>query len=155
MTIYEEVGKLWKQALKDRSPTKDTLALIRNEIKNKLISTRVVTDGLASEDSPTDQLAISVLNKMAKMRKESIFEYETAGRLDLVDKERAELAVIENFLPTQLTADELELAVRAVIAELGATSIKDTGQVMKTVMGRTQGRADGKAIQAVVKELLT
>jgi uncharacterized protein YqeY len=152
MSLYEDIGTAWKSAMKARDPSKDTLASIRTEVKNKVISTR--TDG-GGDINPEDALVLEVLAKMAKQRKESIAEYDGAGRADLADNERAELAVIESYLPKQLSEDEVNVLVKEALAEAGATSAKDMGKAMKAAMAKVAGRADGKLVQAAVKANLS
>ena len=96
----------------------------------------------------------AVLQREAKKRRDAITEYEKAGREELVAKERAELLVIEEFLPKALSAEELEALVRAAIAEVGATSKKDMGAVMKAAQAKAAGRADGKVLSGLVGRLL-
>ncbi len=114
--------------------------------------------GYAQIEKKTDQLAdpdiVAVLQKEAKKRHNSITEYAAAGREELADKERAELAIIEEFLPRALPADQLEALVQAVIAEIGATSKKDMGAVMKAASARAAGQADGKTLSTIVSRLL-
>ena len=95
-----------------------------------------------------------VLQKEAKQRRDSITEYAKAKRQDLVDKEQAELDVIVQFLPQQMSEDELRSIVRAVIEEAGATSVNDLGKVMRPLMARLAGRADGAAANAIAREIL-
>ncbi len=95
-----------------------------------------------------------VLQKEAKQRRDSITEYAKAKRQDLVDKEQAELDVIVQFLPQQMSDDELRAIVRSVIEEAGATSVSDLGKVMRPLMARLAGRADGAAANAIAREIL-
>lgn len=101
-----------------------------------------------------DNVIISILKTMVKQRKDSIEQFTAGGRLDLVDQEKAELAVIENYLPQQMPREEVEKIVAQVLAETGAKSQKEMGAVMKAVMAATQGRADGKLVQELVKAKL-
>lgn len=105
-------------------------------------------------DSLSDAEVTAVLQREAKKRRDAIAEYERGGRPELAAKEQVELKVIEEFLPQALSADELEALVKAAIAEVGATSKKEMGVVMKAAQARAAGRADGKAISAVVGRLL-
>lgn len=108
------------------------------------------TDGeLAEEDE------MKVLQKQAKQRREALGQYEDAGREDLAEKERAELAVIEDYLPDRLSDEELDDELRAVIEETGADSMSDMGQVMGAAMSRLRGRAQGGRVQEHVQALLS
>ncbi|MBN9690344.1 MAG: GatB/YqeY domain-containing protein [Verrucomicrobia bacterium] len=102
----------------------------------------------------SDADVTAVLQREAKKRRDAIAEYEKAGREELVVKERAELLVIEEFLPKALSAEELEALVKAAIAEVGATSKKDMGAVMKAAQAKAAGRADGKVLSGLVGRLL-
>ena len=98
----------------------------------------------------TDDAVVSVVAKGVKQREESIAQFETAGRADLAEGEKAELEFLRRYLPAQLSEDEVAATVKAVIAELGATSKKDMGRVMKEVMARVKGQADGKLVSRIV-----
>jgi len=151
MAIQEQVETGWKEAVKARDPKKDVLSLIRTELKNRAINTRTAGD---TTTTVSDEVALDVLSKMAKQRRESIAEYEKGGRQDLVDKEGFELSVIEGFLPKGLSDDEVRAIVKEAIAATGATSAKEMGKVMSAIMPKTKGRADGKRVQELVKEAL-
>lgn len=101
-----------------------------------------------------DEAILGVLQKEVKTRHEAIADAEKAARPDLIDSAKAELEVLQNYLPQPLTGDELESLVRQAIAESGATSVKETGQVMKLLIPRLQGRADGKVASEKVRALL-
>jgi uncharacterized protein YqeY len=105
-------------------------------------------------DTLSDAEVTAVLQREAKKRRDAIGEYERGGRPELAAKEQIELKIIEEFLPQALSAEELEALVKAAIAEVGATSKKEMGVVMKVAQARAAGRADGKAISAVVGRLL-
>ncbi len=102
----------------------------------------------------TDELELQSLQKQAKMRKDSITQFEDAGREDLAEKERAELVIIEEYLPKQLSNDEIRAAVLSIVAETGATGVADFKVVMPKAMGQLKGRADGSQVQAIVREEL-
>ena len=114
-----------------------TLRLISAALKNKDIELRT---GTAPADD--DVLVADVLSKMAKQRRESIEMYVTGGRQELADAERAELGVIEGFMPAQMSAGEAQAALRALVEELGATSVKDMGRVMAAVREKFAGQRD-------------
>jgi uncharacterized protein YqeY len=105
-------------------------------------------------DTLSDAEVTAVLQREAKKRRDAIGEYERGGRPELAAREQIELKIIEEFLPQALSAEELEALVKAAIAEVGATSKKEMGVVMKVAQARAAGRADGKAISAVVGRLL-
>jgi len=102
----------------------------------------------------SDEETQDVLAKQAKMRRESIEAFDKGARLELAAKERAELAIIESYLPQQLTSDEVVAIARAAIAETGASAPADQGKVMQKVMPQVKGRADGKVVAEVVGSLL-
>jgi len=101
-----------------------------------------------------DADVLAVVQKEAKKRRDSIEEFDRGGRAELAAKERAELKVLEEFLPKQLSSEETEELVKAAIAEVGATSTKDMGAVMTAAQAKAAGRADGKVMSALVGKLL-
>lgn len=140
--LTEDMKTAMKAGEKDRL---STIRLLRGYIKSASIDQR-------KELNETEELAI--LTSAAKKRKESIQAYSDAGRTDLVDKESAELDVIQGYLPQPLTDDEIEKIVTAAIDEVGATSMQDLGKVMPVAIKLAAGRADGKQINAVVRQKL-
>jgi uncharacterized protein YqeY len=102
----------------------------------------------------TESDAISILMTEAKKRREAIDEAEKAGREALADQEKYELAAIGTYLPQQLSREEIEKLVREAVQEVGATTPKDMGKVMKALMPRLQGQADGKLVNSIVKDVL-
>jgi uncharacterized protein YqeY len=111
-------------------------------------------DASGERVSLDDDDILALIAKQAKQRQESIVEYKRAGRQDLVDEEEAELAILQAYLPQQLGREEIEAEARAVIAEVGASGPRDMGKVMKPLMARLRGRADGKLANQIVRELL-
>lgn len=103
----------------------------------------------------TDEQEIAVLRKQAKMRRDSIEQFTKAERTDLADKETAELAVIEGYLPAALGPEQVREAVRAAIAETGASGMKEMSAVMRVAMARLGAQADGRVVQGIVREELT
>ena len=101
-----------------------------------------------------DDQIIDIIAKEAKKRKESLVDYEKSGRQDLLDQINQEIAILEEYLPEQLSAEEIEAKVKEIIAELGATSMKEMGLVMKTAKVKLGASADGKTINEVAKKLL-
>ncbi|MCC7343750.1 MAG: GatB/YqeY domain-containing protein [Deltaproteobacteria bacterium] len=146
MSLYQDIETQLKDAM--RAQDKDRLMALRNiksVLKNKAID--------AKRDL-NDAEVVQALSTLAKQRKESIEAFQSGGRQDLVEKEAAELKVIEGFLPQQLSAEELEKTIREAIAETQAQGAKDMGKVMKAVQPKVMGRADGKVVSELVKKLL-
>ncbi|HHN63960.1 MAG TPA: GatB/YqeY domain-containing protein [Nitrospirae bacterium] len=135
-----------KDALKRSDRLKvSVLRMIKASIKNKEIE----------KGSPlSDEEIISVLTSLSKQRRESIEEFRRAGREELVEKETAELSVLQSYMPEQLSEEELNDIINSAIQESGATSVRDIGKVMKIVMPRVKGRADGKVVNQKVRAIL-
>lgn len=147
--IVETITSQWKDAMKSGdSLRKETLSSLRAAIKKAEIDARTGTE----LDETARQ---SIIDKEAKKRRESIEEYTKANRLDLADKEKAELDIIAEFLPQQISDDELLVIVRDSISEVGAASPRDMGKVMGVLVPKIAGRADGKKASNLVKELLS
>ncbi|MHB8625418.1 MAG: GatB/YqeY domain-containing protein [Aggregatilineales bacterium] len=135
-----------KAAMKGGDATrKDAIRYILSAIKQVEIDTR---------ETLTDERIYGILQNEAKKRRDSIAESRKAGREDLATKDEYELKLIESYLPQQLTRAEIEKEARVVITEVGASSPKDTGAVMKILLPRVKGRADGKLVNEVVSALL-
>ena len=146
MSIKEKLKADLVTAMKARAELKvSTLRLITSSIKNKEIDERKELD---------DDGVLAVLNTAAKQRRDSIEQYEKGGRQDLADKEKAELTIIQVYLPQQLSKDEVTAFIKEAIAETGAAGAKDMGKVMKALMPKVKGKADGKLVNELVKELL-
>lgn len=149
--IQDQIVNDWKDAMKARDAKKDVLSLMRTELKNKAIN------GRSAGDSGTvveDDLALDVLMKMAKQRREAIEQFKAGGREDLAQKEAFELSVIESYLPKQLDDNEIEEIVKGIIAQTNAQGPKDMGKVMGAAIAACKGRASGQSVQAKVKSLL-
>ena len=145
--IYEKIQSDVKEAMKARQADRlSALRFLHSEVKNVGINERVEI---------TDEVAIRVISKLAKQRREGVEEARRAGRADLAAKEEAELALLESYLPRAMSEDELRAAVQAVIQEVGASSKRDMGKVMKASLAKLAGRADGRAVQAVANALLS
>ena len=145
MSILERIDSDLKVAMKSSEKIKvSTLRMVKSSLKNLEIE-----KGELSDDD-----VIGVLSTLAKQRRESISEFEKGGRQDLADQEREELAVILGYLPEQLSEEELTGIILETIKETGASSLKDMGRLMKSLMPRVKGRADGKLVSRKVKELL-
>jgi uncharacterized protein YqeY len=133
---------------------------MRAKDKDRLNTLRQITAAIKqlevdNRQDLSDDDIIVVLTKMTKQRKDSLSQFEQAGREDLAVIERAELAIIEEFLPTPLTESELDAAIASAIAESGASSIKDMGAVMNVLRPKVQGRADMGAVSSQVKAALS
>lgn len=145
-TLKERIQADLADAMRQRDETrKSALRMLTAAIKNAEIEARTPLD---------DDAVIIVVQKQAKQRRESIAEFDKAGREDLVQKEQGELGVLEAYLPQQAGAAEIEAAARRVIAETGATSARDIGKVMPILVKEFAGRADGRQINEAVRSLL-
>jgi len=135
-----------KEAMRAKDKVRlSTIRMINSLIKNAEIEKR---------GELTDDEIIQLLMKYAKQRKEAIEMYEKGGRQDLVEKEKAELAVVESYLPKQMSEEEIRELVKEVIEATGASSPKDIGKVMQHVMPKVKGRADGSVVNKIVREML-
>ncbi|MCP5021149.1 MAG: GatB/YqeY domain-containing protein [bacterium] len=137
-TIQADVIKAMKASENQR---RDTLRMVIAAIKNKAI------DSGGDRGVVDDEMVMTALLSAVKSRKDSVEQYETAGRDELAAQERAEIEIIQTYLPQPLTEEETEALVKATIAEVGATSKKDLGKVMKAIMASHKGRVEGKLIQ--------
>lgn len=147
MSLMEQVEKDIIGAMKAKDAVKlSTLRMLKSALGNYLIQ--------AKKDKADDSEVLAAITKQAKQRRESLESFEKAGRMDLADKEKAELTILEAYLPKQLTDEELKAAVQNAITLSGATSPADMGKLMKALMPQVQGKADGKRVQEAVKALL-
>ena len=147
MPLYEKIESDVRRAMKASDPMRvSVLRMALSEIKMLQIEKNIKQlddDGVAQ-----------ILQRHVKQHRESIEQFTKGGRADLANKESAELKILEEYLPEQLTVDELTAIVKAAISETGAAGQGDTGKVMKAVMEKTKGRADGKAASQLVTILL-
>ena len=135
-----------KQAMRERNAQRrDVIRYIRSEIRNQEI--RLQRD-LEDDD------AIQVLSRQAQQRRDSIEAFQSANRQDLVEKERAELEIITEYLPQQMGEDEIRALVAQTVAETGAAGPRDMGKVMSAIMPQVRGRAEGRQVSALVSEKL-
>lgn len=149
MTISQRILEDMKTAMK----AKDTVAL--NVVRNlKSALKYAAIEQLGADGELDDAGAIPVIRKEIKKRQDSVASYEAAKRQDLVDVEKAEIAVLEKYLPAAMSTEDVVKLVEAVIAELGATTKKDMGGVMKLLQERTEGRADNKTLSSEVSKRL-
>jgi uncharacterized protein YqeY len=145
-------------SLKERI-TEDMKTAMRAAQKERLGTVRMILAGIKQREvdervSLDDSQVLSVIDKMVKQRKESIAQFETGGRADLVAKEKAEIALLQEYLPTQLAPAEIEALISAAIAKTGAASLKDMGKVMGALKSELAGRADMGAVSARIKQKL-
>lgn len=148
MDIFEKVSKDIIAAMKAKD--KMRLEALRN-VKKHFIEAKTAP---GANDTLDDATALKILSKLAKQGRDTAALYTEQGRPDLAEEETAQAAIIEEYLPKALSADELEAEVKAIIAETGASSMKDMGKVMGIASKKLAGRADGKAISVLVKQLL-
>jgi uncharacterized protein len=147
--MREKINQDLKDAMKARDSARvDTLRMINAALKDKDIEARGAGKSLTEDD------VLALLQKMIKSRQESLDIYEKAGRADLADKEKGEIAVISGYLPQQLSEAEVAEAVKAAIAEAGAASIKDMGKVVSALKAKYTGRMDFAKASAAVKVAL-
>lgn len=147
MPLNTQLGADITAAMKARDTTR--LAALR------MLKTAVVNRGVEKGRDLEDAEILQVVASLVKQRRDSIEQFQKAGRSDLVDRETAEIAVLETYLPPAASAEEIDAAVAAAIAEAGATSPSDLGKVMKIVMPKLAGKnADGKAVNAAVRRKL-
>ena len=152
MSIKKRLDADMKDAMKQRAQQR--LGCIRM-LKSKLLEREVALRSTHGTDYViTDEEALSVISTYAKQRRDSIESYRRGGRDDLVAAEEAELAIVTDYLPRQLSADELRGMIQEAITESGAQSIKDLGRVMRIIVPETKGAADGKLVNQLVRERL-
>ena len=148
MEMFERIRNDIKDAMKAKDKVR--LETLRN-IKKVFLEAKTAP---GANDTLTDDAAMKIMQKLVKQGKDSATLYNEQGRADLAEAELAQVAVIETYLPKQMSAEELEAALKAIIAEVGATGPKDMGKVMGTATKKLAGLAEGRAISAKVKELL-
>ncbi len=147
MGMKEQILDDLKVAMKNKEAEKlSTIRMLQSAIKNREIELR--------PNEINDQEIMGVIRKLAKQRKDSISEFEKAQRQDLADKEKAELKILEAYLPAQMSADQITKIIEEVIKAQGATTQKQMGPVVKEVMNRANGQADGKMISDLVRSKL-
>ncbi len=153
MQMRARISEALKQAMKDKAADRlSTLRLINAAIKDRDIDARASG---GDDDGVSDADLLAILSRMVKQRQESARAYEEGGRLDLAEREQAEVEIIEEFLPTQLTEEETAAAVDAAISETGADSIRDMGRVMGILKSKYTGQMDFGAVGPMVKDRLS
>lgn len=137
----------------------DLTAAMKAQEKDRLSTLRMLQSAIKNQQIEaghelSDEEAMTVIRKAVKQRQDSIEQYTNAGRAELAERERAEMELLKTYLPAELSDDELETALREIIAATGAQSKKDLGKVMKEATSRFRGRVDGKKVQEAVSRLL-
>ena len=148
MDLFDQISNDIKEAMKAKDKVK--LETLRN-IKKFFLEAKTAP---GANDTLTDEAAMTIIQKLAKQGKDAGEIYIGQGRQDLADEELAQVKVIETYLPKQMSAEELEAALKAIIAEVGATDAKDMGKVMGVATKQLAGKAEGRAISSMVKQLL-
>jgi uncharacterized protein len=150
MSLIDRIGENIKTAMK----AKDKLRLETYRSIKKVLLDKEVSVRPSGQTELTPEQEIEALVQIAKQRRDAIEQYTNAGRADLADKEAEELAVIEEFLPQQMSDEAVSEAIAAIVLQVGATSAKDMGKVMGVAMQQLKGKADGKKVQEMVKAKL-
>jgi len=148
MTLFDQISEDIKSAMKAHDKVR--LETLRN-IKKVFLEAKTAP---GANDTLTDADALKIISKLAKQGKETATTYTQAGRQDLADAELEQVEVLESYLPKQLSAEEIEAEVKKIIAEVGATSMKEMGKVMGAASKQLAGKADGRVISEIVKKLL-
>jgi uncharacterized protein YqeY len=147
MSLKDQITEDMKTAMRAKdAPRLLTIRGLLAACKQREVDERIVLD---------DAAIVAIIDKLIKQRKDSIAQFSSAGRTDLVDKETAELKVLESYLPQRLSADEITAQVQAIVAETGATGPGDMGKVMAAVKAKLAGKADMGLVSAAVKQALT
>lgn len=151
MDLRERINMALKQAMKDKAAHRlSTLRLVNAAIKDREIALR----GTEEEQALSEGDVLAILGKMVKQRQESARTYEEGGRLDLAEREQAEIEVIEEFLPRKLDDSEVATAIDAAVTQLGASSIRDMGKVMGALKAQYTGQMDFGSVGPMVKDRL-
>ena len=147
MSLKDQITEDMKTAMRAKDAARlSTIRMLLAAIKQREVDERIVLD---------DASVVAIVDKTIKQRKDSITAFQSAGRTDLVDKESAELLVLQAYLPARLSTDEVTAEVSAIVASLGATGLGDMGRVMAAVKAQLAGKADMGAISAAVKSALS
>lgn len=146
MSLKEKLQEDLKSSMKNKDKTKKSvITLVRAAIKQYEVDNR---------QELADEGVLDIISKQLKQRKDSLLEFEKAGRADLVEETKSEIQVLQEYLPQQLSEDELEKIVIDTISEVKATSMKDMGRIMAVIKPKTVGRADGRKINELVRKNL-
>jgi uncharacterized protein YqeY len=146
MTLKESITEDMKTAMRAKDSVRlGTIRLLQAAIKQKEVDERVTLD---------DEAIVAIIDKLIKQRRDSIAAFEQANRQDLVDQESAEIAVLQTYLPARLSPEEVQAAVRAIVAETGASGPADMGKVMGAAKQRLTGKADMAAVSQAIRQAL-
>lgn len=146
MSLSERLNEDMKQAMRDKAKFKlSTIRMVRSTIKNLEIDLKRDLD---------DNEVLDILSREIKQRKDALQEFEKAGRDDLTSNLKAEIEIISEYLPTQLSEEEIKVLVKQTIQETGASSKADMGKLMSALMPKVKGRADGKVVNQTVQQFL-
>jgi len=146
--LSEQINQEYIRAMKKRDSLRvSTLSFLRAQIKNLMIDRKL--------EKIEDAEIVQVIKKQAKQRQDSIEQYEKGGRPELAEKEKQEMDILKEYLPEEMSADQLQPFVDEAVKESGATSMKEMGQVMKVLMLKVAGKADNKMISQLVKQALS
>lgn len=147
MTLEEKIEKEFKTAMKERAAVKvSTLRMLKADMNNVKLD--------KNKKTLTDEELIKIVQRQVKQHKESIEQFEKGKRGDLVEKEKQELKILEGYMPEGCSPEELRRIIEETLEELGAKSKSDFGRVVKTVMGKVKGRADGKTVSQIISGML-
>lgn len=146
LSLLTTLNEDMKQAM--RAKDKETLQVIR------MLKASIQNEQIKKGQDLNDEEELTVLSREMKQRRDSLAEFEKADRTDLADKVKKEIVIVENYLPAQLSEEEIRAIVTEAVAKTGATSPKEFGKVMGAVMPKVKGKADGNQVNAIVKELL-
>lgn len=150
--LRDKLSNTLKEAMKSKEQVKvDTIRMVQAAIKHQDIEARAKGNQTGIEDSQV----LSLMQNLIKQRRDSIALYEKGNRPDLADKEKAEIKIIEDYLPQQLSADETTAVIKKIIADTGATSIKDMGKIMAELKAKYAGQLDMGQAGGIIKSLLS
>ena len=146
MSLKDTIAADMKTAMRDKDTVRlETIRLLRSAIQRREVDEQITLD---------DQAVLQIVQKLVKQCRDAAQQFEAGGRSDLVEKELANIGVLESYLPEQLSDEEIEAIIAAAISETGASSMQDMGKVMGIVKSKTQGNADMGAVSAKIRSLL-
>ena len=149
MSLKQKISEDFKEAFKNKElEKKGVLSLVNSEIKNKEIELGKREKGLSDEE------VVAVVQKAVKQRKDSVEQFKQGGRTDLAEAEQKEIEILQNYLPKQMSDEDIEKQIIKVIEDAGAEGPADTGKVMGLAMGALKGKADGNKVKQIVEILL-